>query len=162
MKKIFVLIVTAIILSACANTETKIYSPSALNQTDVWSLEFQYEAGATELTQKSSGDSEVKILNEGRSGLDLALRDDIFWSLKDDHGINVVKNNKSGYGRILIHPIHFQSGGFHSVSVVFEDSSKEPIARIKVENGNRNATFKRAADFAKYAAKAIADTLKAR
>ena len=55
----------------------------------------------------------------------------------------------------MIHPV-----GLSSVSVVFEDEAKEPLARIKIKNGTRNATYKRADDFAKYVAEAIADVIK--
>lgn len=146
---------SVMLLAGCANTEEKIYTPLSLSQINSWALGFQYEAGAREFTQKSSGDTEVRIINEGRSANDLALRDDIFWSLKDDHSIKVVKSLKSGGGRILIHPV-----GLSSVSVVFEDEAKEPLARIKIKNGTRNATYKRADDFAKYVAEAIADVIK--
>ena len=44
--------------------------------------------------------------------------------------------------------------------VTLIDSRGDALARTKIKNGDRNATFKDDDDFARYAAKAIADTIR--
>ncbi len=63
-------------------------------------------------------------------------------------------------GRIKIHPIHFYRGGFKLLTVTLVDKQGETLARLKIKNGDRNATFKDDDDFARYAAKAIADAIR--
>jgi hypothetical protein len=153
-------IVIVSFLVSCASTETKVYSIAGAKDIASWTVDFQYQPGEVEVTSKSSGETETKATAGGRGGLDLTLRDEILYALQDDHGLKVSTSHKEGMGKILIHPLHFTFGGIHSVRVLIQDSSGNTLARIKIENGDRNATFKKVDDFAEYAADSIAEVLK--
>ena len=148
------------LLSGCASVDTKVYDPARLSTVDTWALEFTYEAGSVERLQKSSGDAELKVVSEGHTPRDLQLRDDLYYILKDEYGIALTKATAESSGRIQIHPIHFYSGGFKLLTVTLVDGQGETLARLKIENGDRNATFKDDDDFATYAARAIADAIR--
>lgn len=148
-----------ILLVGCASVDSKVYSPGQLKNVKAWILEFTYETGSIEQSQKSSGDSEVKVVSKGQTPRDLQLRDDLFFALKDEHSVPVVRKSSEATGRIQIHPIHFYDGGFKLLTVALVDMSGETIARLKIANGDRNATFKDDDDFTRYAAKAIANAI---
>lgn len=149
-----------LLVTSCASVNTKIYDETQLRLVNTWVLEFAYEAGSVEKLKKSSGDFELKIVSEGHTPSDLQLRDDIYFTLKDEHSIPLVKRESEMSGRIRIHPIHFRSGGFKMLTVTLIDPQGETIARIKIENGDRNATFKEDNNFASYAAEAIAAVIR--
>lgn len=148
------------LLAGCASTETKVYSAEGVKSIDSWAVDFQYQPGEVEVTSKSSGETETKATAGGRDALDLTLRDEILYALQDEYGFKVSSSHQQGMGKILLHPLHFTFGGIHSVRVLIQDSKGDTLARIKVENGDRNATFKKVDDFAEYAAESIADALK--
>ena len=148
-----------VLLAGCASVESKIYSPGQLKDAKAWLLESTYETGSIEQSQKSSGDSEVKVVSKGQTSRDLQLRDDLFFALRDEHSVPMVRKSSEATGRIQIHPIHFYSGGFELLTVTLVDMSGETIARLKIANGNRNATFKDDDEFTRYAAKAIANAI---
>lgn len=147
-------------VSGCASVNTKVYDSARLSAVDSWVLEFAYEAGSVERLKKSTGDSELKVVSEGHTPRDLQLRDDIYFALKDEYSIPLVKTASANSGRIQMHPIHFYGGGFKLLTVTLIDPQGETLARMKIENGDRNATFKDDDDFANYAAKAVADAIK--
>lgn len=157
-----ILLIVALVymLSACASIDTKVYGGDNIQTVNAWTIDFAYETGATEQLQKSTGDSEVKVVRTGQLPSDLQLRDDLYFSLKDEYGISVTKKFSETTGRIQIHPIHFQAGGFKLLTVTLVDQKGETIARLKIKNGDRNATFKNDEDFTKYAAEAIAQAVK--
>ena len=159
LSRLFPLVLVSF-LASCASTETKVYSVEGAKDIASWTVGFQYQPGEVEVTSKSSGETETKATSGGRDGLDLTLRDEILYALQDDHKLKVSTSHKEGMGKILIHPLHFTFGGIHSVRVLIQDSSGDTLARIKVENGDRNATFKKVDDFAEYAAESIAEVLK--
>jgi len=152
-------IIGLVFLSACASVNSKVYDSSRITTISEWVIEFAYEAGSLEQSQKSSGDAEIKIVRQGQTARDLQLRDDLFFMLKDDYRIPLRKESSRNSGRIQIHPIHFHSGGFKLLTVTLLDEKGETLARTKIENGDRNATFKEDDSFTKYAAKAIAGAL---
>lgn len=152
--------VVVLLASACASIQSKVYSPTLLKSVNLWVLEFAYETGSIEQSQKSGGDSEVKVVSMGQSARDLQLRDDLFFTLKDEYSVPVTKKPSGPTGRIQIHPIHFYSGGFKLLTVTFLDDNGETLARMKIANGDLDATFKDDDKFTRYAARAIADAIK--
>ncbi len=147
------------VLSACASVDSKIYAGNKVQTVSAWTLEFAYESGAIEQLKKSTGDSEVKVVSTGQIPSDLQLRDDLFFALKDEYSIPLTKKPGNANGKILIHPIHFSGGGFKLLTVTLVDQQGETLARLKIANGDRNATFKDDEDFTKYAAGAIASAI---
>ncbi len=126
----------------CASVAPKIYEAEKLRGINSWQLEFAYESGT------------------GQSPRDLQLRDDIFYALKDEHGISLVKEAGESTGKITILPIHFSSGGFKLLTVTFLDTAGDTLARMKITNGDQQVTFMDDDGFSRYAAKAIVQTLK--
>ena len=160
MKRLLAGMVLPLLLSGCASVNSKIYKAEDIKTDAVWSLDFAYDTGSVEQMQKSGGESEVKVVSKGQLPSDLQLRDDVFFLLQDDYAVTMTKNAEEATGKILIHPLHFYSGGFKQVTVTFVNKQEETVARIKVENGDRNATFKDDDGFAKYTAKAIAKVIR--
>ena len=156
---ILVCAVGLLFVSGCASVNMKIYDSAQLNAVDTWVLEFAYEAGSVEQKKMSSGDSEFKVVSEGHAPRDLQLRDDIYYTLKDEYSITLAKSATVKSGRIRIHPIHFYHGYFKLLTVTLIDSHGETLARMKIKNGDRNATLKDDDNFASYASKAIADAI---
>ncbi|MCF8054092.1 MAG: hypothetical protein K9K75_02590 [Deltaproteobacteria bacterium] len=157
---VFLTSLIAFVLSACASVDSKIYAGNKVQTVSAWTLEFAYESGAVEQLKKSTGDSEVKVVSTGQLPSDLQLRDDLFFMLKDEYAIPLTKNLGDANGRILIHPIHFLGGGFKLLTITLVDQQGETLARLKITNGDRNATFKDDEDFTKYAARAIASAIR--
>lgn len=147
---------TALIISGCATFKTTLYDQSKLKTITSWHIDFSYEAGEIEEKVISGRKSEVKVTKSGHLPQDLQLRDDIFFHLKDKYRIPVVKDVNSASGFIRIHPVHFYFGGFKSLDVTIYDRENNLVARIRVKNGDRPATFKEDDEFAEYCADAIA------
>jgi hypothetical protein len=163
LQKLLLNVVTLLGISSifgCASVAPKIYEADKLRSIKSWQLEFAYESGEIEELKKSSGDAEIKVVNKGQSPRDLQLRDDIFYTLKDEYSISLVKEAGESTGKITIHPIHFYSGGFKLLTVTFLDTAGDTLARMKITNGDQQVTFMDDDGFARYVAKAIAQTLK--
>ncbi len=149
------------LISGCASRDSKIYSSSEISGVSGWLLEFAYESGSVETSKNTSGDGNIKVVRSGQLPSDLELRDDLFYMLKDDYSIPITKEPTNSTGKILIHPIHFlRSGGFKLLTVTLINNNGDTLARLKIKNGNRNATYKDEEDFTKYAAETIARAIK--
>jgi len=146
--------------SGCGAVESKVYAPDVLKSVKVWFLEFAYESGSVELSQKKSGDSEVKVVSRGHLPRDLQLRDDLFFIFKDEYQIPITKKSSEAHGRIQIHPIHFYSGGFKLLTVTLIDNTGATLARIKVANSKDRFGFMDDDKFTRYAAEAIVNAIK--
>lgn len=156
----FFIIISLLIIYGCASVKPMIYEPGKIKEIKTWSIDFKYEPGEIERKIENDGNKEVKITTGGRSATDLQLRDDITYLLKDDYEINLEKDGSLAQGLILLNPVHFYSGGFKSVDVSFEDKNGLSLARVRVQNGDRNATFKDDYSFAEYVTDSIADIIK--
>ena len=157
----FICAMGLLFISACASVNTKLYEAGRLRAVDAWVLEFAYEAASVEQLQKSTGDSELKVVSKGHLPRDLQLRDDLYYNLKDEYSIPLTKTASETSGRIQIHPIRFYYGygGLKLLTVTLVDKHGETLARLKIENARYWALFKDDEDFARYAAKAIADAI---
>lgn len=156
----FICAATIILTTSCASVRSNVFMPDQLPNVKVWVLEFAYETGSVERLQKSSGDSEVKVVREGQLPEDLQLRDDLYYMLKDDYSIPLTDKSSEISGHIKILPLHFSMGGFKLLTVTLVDEQGKTLARLKIENGNRRITFKDNDSFASYAANAIANAIK--
>ena len=156
----FLVGLSLLVISACASVDSKVYSSGEISKISGWLLEFAYESGSVETTKTTTGDGEIKVVRSGQLPSDLQLRDDLFYILKDDYSIPIIKEATNSTGKILIHPIHFRrSGGFKFLTVTLNDSNGETLARLKIKNGGRKATYKDEEEFTKSAADAIAQTI---
>jgi hypothetical protein len=148
-----------ILTASCASVSSNVYVPAEIKAVKVWLLEFAYETGSVEQLQKSSGDSEVKVVSKGQLPEDLQLRDDLYYILKDEYSIPLTEISSEASGRIKIHPLHFFTGGFKILTVTLVDEQGKTLARLKIENGDRRITFMDDDAFASYAANAIAKAI---
>lgn len=162
MKKLKIFLfssITIFFFYSCASVKPIVYEPQKIKKINSWEVEFKYKPVEIERKTNNEGSQEVKITTGGRTSIDLQLKDDISYFLKDNYRINIEKTAETAQGRILINPVRAY-WGFRSVDVVIEDSNGLSLARIRVQNGNRNATIKDDYDFAEYVAKAISDVIK--
>lgn len=161
MKNILLIlsIISMYFICGCASVKPTVYEPQKIKQISWWTIEFKYEPGEVERKSDNEGSQEIKITTGGRTSTDLQLRDDISYFLNDNFGINIDKSGETAQGKILINPVRVY-WGFKSVDVSIEDMNGLSLARIRVQNGDRNATIKDDYDFAEYAAEAIAEILK--
>lgn len=149
------------LILGCASASTTIYNKTAVSAITSWNVIFKYEPGEVEEKVSTSGDKETTVLHQGRSPQDLQLRDDIGYCLHDRHHINVVDASGDSVGIIRIHPVHFYAGGFKSADIeISEPSGQNVLARIRVKNGDRNATFKEDDSFARFVADKVSAALK--
>ena len=151
-----------VFLFGCASTSSSFYNKQAIAEVKTWEIVFAYESGEVEQTISSQGESSARMMKSGNPASDLQLRDDIFFHLKDKLNAPVTKDTKQADGQIRLHAVHFGGGGFKSLDVSLYDKTNQLLARVRIKNGDRNATFKDDDDFAEYAGDAIAELLKSR
>lgn len=149
----------AVLATGCADVRVTLYKPEAIDAVKRWHVDFTYEAGRYEEVVGTERGHEQKVVKEGHPPVDLQLRDDIFFRLRDRHVVQTVKDKAEADGLVRIHPVHFVYGGFKSLDVTLLDKAEEILARIRIQNGDRNATFKDNDEFAEYCADAVGDVI---
>ncbi len=161
MKEQFVItfLFSLVFLSGCASTSSTLYNKEGIAQIKSWEIIFAYESGEVEETISNQGESTARIMKTGQSSSDLQLRDDIFFHLKDKLNLSITKDSAQADGQIRLHAVHFLGGGFKSLDVSLYDKNNQILARVRIKNGDRNATFKDDDDFAEYAGDAISELL---
>lgn len=143
-----------------ASVKPTVYESQKIKEIKMWKIDFKYEPGEIERKIENDVNKEVKITTGGRTSRDLQLKDDINYFLKDNYEINLDKTGNLAEGKILLNPVYSYSGHFKSVDVSFEDNNGSTLARVRVQNGDRNLTIKDDYDFAEYVADAIAEIIK--
>lgn len=140
-------------LSGCANSTVSNYKPGSYSEIKAWQVKLAYESGEVSTTVKDGKVAEVKVARSGNSSAELTLREDLFYYLKDSKAINI---STTGDGIILVSiDGHFRSGGIVGVTVRMTDSAGEVISRMKIKNGDRNATFKDDESFTRFVGDSI-------
>ena len=141
------------LLSGCANSTVSNYKPGSYAKIKAWQVKLAYESGEVSTTVKDGKVAEVKVARSGNSSAELTLREDLFYYLKDSKAINI---STTGDGVILVSiDGHFRSGGIVGVTVRLTDSSGEVLSRMKIKNGDRNATFKDDESFTRFVGDSI-------
>ena len=141
------------LLSGCANSTVSNYKPGSYAKIKAWQVKLAYESGEVSTTVKDGKVAEVKVARSGNSSAELTLREDLFYYLKDSKAINI---STTGDGIILVSiDGHFRSGGIVGVTVRLTDSADEVISRMKIKNGDRNATFKDDESFTRFVGDSI-------
>ena len=152
-----VALTTLFLLSGCANSTVSNYKPGAYSKIKAWQVKLAYESGEVSTTVKDGKVAEVKVARSGNSSAELTLREDLFYYLKDSKAFNV---STTGDGVILVSiDGHFRSGGIVGVTVRLTDSAGEVISRMKIKNGDRNATFKDDESFTRFVGDSIIDEI---
>lgn len=156
-RSVFTCVVAALLLGCggCATLKPSLYNRGAIAAVNNWHVDFTYEAGRFEETVGTQHGEETKVVKEGHPPVDLQLRDDIFFHLRDKYAIRTVRKKGDADGFIRLHPLHFRYGSYKSLDVMLQSPSEEILGRIRIENGDRNATIKDNVRFAKYSADAI-------
>jgi hypothetical protein len=150
----------AIISTGCASASRRIYEAGPISKSQEWQLGFAYESGANVEKRDNSGGRESTVIRGGKSANDLQLRDNIYFHLKDKYNRSVRRGDGLNAASIKLLPIRYNSGGFKSLDVRFEDSTGAVLARLVVKNSDRNCCYKDDDDFAKFAASKIEDVLR--
>lgn len=150
----------AVVTGGCATADVSLYRPDAIRATKAWHVDFTYEAGRYEETIGTEAGKESKVTKEGHPPVDLQIRDDMFFRLRDKYGIATVRDDAQADGRIRLHPLHFPGGGFRSLDVLLLDRSDEILGRIRITNGDRNATYKDTTEFGKYCADSVGNVIR--
>ena len=148
-----VALTTLFLLSGCANSTVSNYKPGSYSKIKAWQVKLAYESGEVSTTVKDGKVAEVKVSRSGNSSAELTLREDLFYYLKDSKAINI---STTGDGIILVSiDGHFRSGGIVGVTVRLTDSAGEVLSRMKIKNGDRNATFKDDESFTRFVGDSI-------
>ncbi|MEY3853693.1 MAG: hypothetical protein RI910_2673 [Verrucomicrobiota bacterium] len=150
-------VASILLLCGCASSTVSNYKPGAYANIKAWQVKLAYESGEVSTTVKDGKVAEVKVARSGNSSTELTLREDLFYYLKDIRAINV---SPTGDGVILVSiDGHFRSGGIVGVTVRLTDSAGEVISRMKIKNGDRNATFKDDESFTRFVGDSIIDEI---
>lgn len=139
----------------CSNAKVSMYHPDQVAAVKVWHVDFTYEAGRYEETVGTESGQESRVVKEGHPPVDLQLRDDIFFRLRDEYGLKTTRRQDQADGLLRLHPLHAGIAGFKSLDVTLLNTADEILARIRINNGDRKATFKENQEFAETSADTI-------
>ncbi len=151
--------VISLIAAACVTARPTVYSPAPLRSVATWDIGFAYESGAAAETRDNSGRREATVIRGGQPIRNLQLRDNIFFILQDKYRLSVTKTGTPTDGAIKLVPVDFLDGGFKTLDVRFEHAEGKVLARLQIQNSDRNCCFKNDEKFAEYAAEKIAELL---
>jgi len=143
----------------CSSVKVSLYDSAAIDVVTQWHVDFSYEAGRYEEIVGSDRGQEQKVVKEGHAPVDLQLRDDIFFRLRDEHDVQTVKDEAKADGLVRINPVHFAFGAFKSLDVTLLNMSQKILARVRIQNGDRDATLRDNEEFAEFAADAVGDVI---
>jgi hypothetical protein len=150
----------SLFITGCASVKTAQYNPGAFSQIKNWTVELAYTSGSVSNTLKNSETIETQVVQSGNTSRELSLREDLYYYLKDECGILVSEKTSATTGKILVSiDGYLGSNGYSGVTVRLTDSKGEVLSRLKIKNGDRNATFMENERFISYAANAIADEI---
>ena len=152
-------VILIFLISACASVQNSIAEKGSISTIKAWSLDFKYENA--EIEERADGDGKSSLIkkHKGNRADNLQFLDDVLYLLRDEYNLNVTKKKDATRGQISVHLVQFASGGIRTAAVYFTDASGEELGRIKVSNGDRNATYKTDDSFAKFVSKAISEAL---
>jgi hypothetical protein len=145
----------ALVLAACATAEPVVYNAPQIQSISTWRIDFLYQPGEVQERQDAQGATETRVTTGGRRAEELQLRDDIRFRLQDHHGVTIATGSAPEAGSILIHPVRAPWNAFRSTAVEIRSPDGETLARVRVRNGDRNATIKEDDAFAVFVADAI-------
>lgn len=153
---------TLLILSGgCASTvKVSMYDAAEIDSTDTWYIDFADEPGRYEQTIGTRTGEEMRIINEGYAPVDLQLREDFFFTIRDSYRFALTRVRDQADGLILLRPLHFTRGGYKSLHVFLADEDGEYLARIRVKNGGSSPIVTDNEEFAELCGKAVVKVLK--
>jgi hypothetical protein len=152
--------VATALLTGCASTKMMSTDTDAIKGVGEWTLGFTYETGSVTRNLSDGEMKSIAVKQTGRNPKSMELLEDVRFLLQGK-GVQIVAHSSASSGKILLNPILFTQwySGFQSCSVTFEAPAGHSLARLKVKNGNRNATYKSEEAFARYIASSIRGAL---
>ena len=140
MRKIRIEVLAVLMLVAlsggCASRiKVSMYRAAEIDSVDTWFIDFADAPGRYEQTIGTRTGGETRIINEGYAPVDLQLREDFFFAIRDSYRFSVTRVRDEADGFILLRPLHFTRGGYKSLHVFLADEDGEYMARIRVNNG---------------------------
>lgn len=130
-------LVTIILLasiSSCSSLDERIYEQSTISSVKAWHIDFTFQSREDVNIKKSTGETEQQSVQKGYDKSELQFLDDLYYALKDDHKINLVKSKNDADGFLLVNTIYYSSGVPSYVTVTFTDKENSSLGRIKYFN----------------------------
>lgn len=153
-------ILTLVTLSGgCATVKVSMYDAMEIDSVDTWYVGFADDPGRYEQTIGTRTGEEIRIINEGYAPVDLQLREDFFFVIRDSYRFTLTRVREDADGLILLRPLHFTRGGYKSLHVFLVDEDGEYLARIRVMNGGSSPIVKDNEKFAELCGKAVVKVL---
>lgn len=143
----------------CATVRVSIYEAEEIDSVIFWHITFAEEPGRYEKTIGTHQGQTTTVVKEGYPPVDLQLRDDIYFRVRDHRRIDVVRGIDDADGLILLRPLHFTRGGYKSLDMLLADEDHGAFARIRINNGNRSPIIKNNEKFANFCGDALIKVL---
>ncbi len=144
----------------CATFKVNMYDADEIEATDTWHIDFSYEPGEYQQAIGTRRGATTTITKQGHPPVDLQLRDDLFFALRDSYATTLVRNAEDAEGFIRLLPQHFTSGGYKSLQLLLTDADREVLARIRVNNGSTSPIIKDNEKFAEFCSDALVKVLR--
>ena len=134
----------------CATAKVNMYDADEIEAIETWHIDFSYEPGEYQQAIGTRRGATTTIIKRGYPPVDLQLRDDLFFALRDSYTTTLVRNAEEAEGFIRLLPQHFTSGGYKSLQLLLTDIDREVLARIRVKNGSTSPIIKDNEKFAEF------------
>ena len=144
----------------CATVKVNMYDADEIEAIQAWHIDFSFEPGEYQQAIGTRRGVATTIIKEGYPPVDLQLRDDLFFALRDSYATTLVSNAEEAEGFIRLLPLHFTSGGYKSLQLLLTDIDREVLARIRVNNGNTSPIIKDNDKFAEFCSDALVKVLR--
>jgi len=144
----------------CATFKVNMYDADEIDVIETWHIEFSSEPGEYQQAIGTRRGAATTITKKGYPPVDLQLRDDLFFALRDSYATTLVSNAEEAEGFIRLLPLHFTSGGYKSLQLLLTDIDREVLARIRVKNGNSSPIIKDNEKFAEFCSDALVKVLR--
>ncbi len=148
------------LVSGCATVKVNMYDADEIEAIQAWHIDFSSEPGEYQQAIGTRRGVATTIIKKGYPPVDLQLRDDLFFALRDSYTTTLVRNAEDAEGFIRLLPQHFTSGGYKSLQLSLTDIDREVLARIRVNNGNTSPIIKDNEKFAEFCSDALVKVLR--
>jgi len=144
----------------CATVKVNMYDADEIEGIEAWHIDFSSAPGEYQQAIGTRRGAATTITKKGYPPVDLQLRDDLFFALRDSYATTLVRNAEDAEGFIRLLPQHFTSGGYKSLQLLLTDVDREVLARIRVKNGSTSPIIKDNEKFAEFCSDALVKVLR--
>ncbi len=148
------------LVGGCATVKINMYDADEIEAIEAWHIDFSSEPGEYQQAIGTRRGATTTIIKKGHPPVDLQLRDDLFFALRDSDVTTLVRNAEDAEGFIRLLPQHFTGGGYKSLQMLLTDVDREVLARIRVNNGNASPIIKDNEKFAESCSDALVKVLR--